>query len=147
MQNWWYSKLGVEVSDNRMDCISSQNLLPALKFSTEDKTYLTFEFVLQYNLVRERIFLFPWQLSWSCPQHLGILRKWLSGFFAKDALEDYSHKLQRGITLLNQFRLTSHLLLIERAENSDSGRLTSWWKTFHAFTLLGKDFMPSLSGS
>ena len=133
----------------------------------------------------DRIFLFPWQLSWSCPQHKGILRKWHSGVFAKDALEDYSHKLQRGITLLNQFRLTSHLLLIERAENSDSGfgsplderlsmpslclgktlclhflaaspcvpeNLVSYThllvlraKTFHAFTLLGKDFMPSLS--
>ena len=121
MQNWWYPTLGVEVLDNRMDCIPSKNLLPTLKLNTEGQTYLTFTFMLQYNLVGERFFLFPWQLSWSCPQHKGILRKWHSGVFAKDALEDYSHKLQRGITLLNQFRLTSHLLLIERAENSDSG--------------------------
>ena len=108
-----------------MDCISFQNLLPALKFRTEDKTYLTFEFFLQYNLVRERIFFVSLAIKLVMSSTLRNPQKMTLRVFAKDALEDYSHKLQRGITLLNQFRLTSHLLLIERAENSDSGRLTS----------------------
>ena len=73
--------LGVEVLDNRMDCIPSKNLLPTLKLNTEGQTYLTFTFMLQYNLVGERFFLFPWQLSWSSPTHKGILRNDTQGFF------------------------------------------------------------------
>ena len=43
-----------------MDCICSQKMFLTLKSSTEDQTYLTFAFVLQYNLVLEKeFFCFP----------------------------------------------------------------------------------------
>ena len=80
-----------------MDCIYSQNMFPTLKSSTEDQTYLTFAFVLQYNLVLEKDFFVSLAIKLVKASTLRYPQNWHSGVFAKDALEDYSHKLQRGV--------------------------------------------------
>ena len=54
-----YAKLGVEVFDNRMDCISSQNLLPALKFSTEGKLISHLHLFYKTILLEKGFFCFP----------------------------------------------------------------------------------------